>query len=100
MEKSIFSPDYEAVTRVLVRTRKASGMTQIDLANKLGRTQSSISKLERGALRLDIIQLRTVCSALKTTLGDFVHELEDEIAKTGRRRKASPERRRQRRRTS
>ena len=79
MDKSVFSPDYEAVLRVLVRYRKAAGFTQVDLAETLGRTQSSVSKLERGALRLDIIQLRSVCKALGVTLVEFVQELEEEI---------------------
>ena len=76
MEKSIFTPEYEALSRVLVRCRQAAGLTQIELAEAIQTTQSSVSKLERGALRLDVIQLRTVCKALGISLSEFVQKLE------------------------
>jgi transcriptional regulator with XRE-family HTH domain len=80
MEKSIFTPEYEALSRVLVRCRQDAGLTQIELAEELETTQSSVSKLERGALRLDVIQLRTVCKALGISLSEFVQKLEKELS--------------------
>lgn len=79
MEKSIFTPEYEALSRVLLRRRKAAGITQVALAEALETTQSAVSKLERGTLRLDIVQLRRVCSALRITLPELVEEFENEL---------------------
>lgn len=91
MEKSIFKPEYEALSRVLVRRRKAVGITQVELAKALEITQSAVSKLERGALRLDIVQLRTVCRVLGITLLELVQDLEMELCREekGTRRPAS-----------
>ena len=44
--------------------RDAKGVTQSDLANRLGKTQSFISKVERGQRPLDVVELRWWCEAL------------------------------------
>jgi len=51
----------------------------VQLAKKLGLTQSFVSKIERGDRRLDIVQLRTVCKLFGLTLGEFVEQLEAEL---------------------
>ncbi len=53
MEKSIYSKDYQTLLRELRRAREASGLTQGQLAKRLGCTQSFISKCERGEPRLE-----------------------------------------------
>jgi len=79
-KKSIFTREYAVVLRLLREAREGAGMTQIDLANALKRTQSFVSKVERGETRLDVIQLRAVLAALGTTLPVFIRRLEREIA--------------------
>ncbi len=86
MEKSVHTSDYVVLRRLLRDTRQAAGMTQSDLAEKLGKTQSIVSKFERGEVRLDLIQFRTVCHALGTTLPAFVGELEKRLQSRTRRR--------------
>lgn len=39
-------------------------MTQVDLAKRLGRPQSFISKYEKGERRLDVIEFISICDAL------------------------------------
>jgi len=80
-EKSIYTDEYGLVLRLLREARKKSGITQIDLADQLGQTQSFVSKVERGDRRLDIVQLRTILLEFGVTLPDFVIQLESEIAK-------------------
>jgi hypothetical protein len=46
-------------------SRKNSGVTQEVLAKRLGATQSEISKCQRGERRIDIVELRRWCAALK-----------------------------------
>lgn len=79
MEKSIYSREYQAVVQLLRETREKAGITQVELAEMLGQSQSFVSKSERGDRRLDIIQLRTVCAALGLTLADFVNQLERKL---------------------
>ena len=76
MEKSIYSREYQAVTKLLKQAREAAGMSQVELAEALGQSQSFVSKTERGERRLDVVQLRTVCNALGVSLPDFVVSLE------------------------
>lgn len=44
--------------------RKAAGITQVELAEWLGKPQSFVSKVERGERRLDVIEFCQVAEAL------------------------------------
>lgn len=79
MEKSIFTPEYTALLQLLKRLRKQAGFTQIELAEQLSITQSILSKFERGELRIDIVQLRTICQVLNITLSELVEQWEKEL---------------------
>jgi transcriptional regulator with XRE-family HTH domain len=76
MEKSTFTREYAALCRLLRETRERADMTQVELAEKIGETQSYVSKVERGERRLDLVQLQAFCRAMKVTLGTFVAEFE------------------------
>ena len=52
MEKSVFSDDYTLFLELLHNARKRAGLTQEQVAERLGKTQSFISKCERGERRL------------------------------------------------
>jgi transcriptional regulator with XRE-family HTH domain len=82
MDKTIHSAEYGALLALLRETRLEAGVTQVRLAEGLGETQSQISKLERGEVRLDVIELRTILAALGTTLPAFVAKLEDRLKDT------------------
>lgn len=81
MEKTIYSREYAAVLRLLRKARKASGLTQVQIAKAMHQSQSFISKIELGDRRLDIIQLRTLLKAFGVKLTDFVHDLERELSR-------------------
>lgn len=49
-----------------IQARKNAGLTQVDLADRLGRPQSFVSKYERGERKLDVIEFCEVCRALST----------------------------------
>ena len=79
MEKSIYTREYEVALCLLRDARTRAGITQVELARKLGQTQSFVSKIERGDRRLDIVQLRTLCRIYGLTLAEFVERLEKEL---------------------
>ncbi|QDT27869.1 Helix-turn-helix domain protein [Gimesia panareensis] len=79
MEKSVFTQEYSILLRLLKETRKQLKVSQVELAKRLGQSQSFVSKCERGERRMDIIQLRTICHALGTTLPEFVKALESRL---------------------
>ena len=70
--------------RLLKATRQRLGVTQEELATRLGETQSFVSKCERGERRLDVVELRAFCQALGRTLSRFVQELETELSSRSR----------------
>ena len=81
MEKSIHTREYAAFLRLLRQAREDAGMTQVGLAGALEKTQSFVSKVERGETRLDVIQLRSVLAAVGVTLVAFAARLEEELGK-------------------
>lgn len=79
MEKSIYTKDYATFLDCLRQTRRAAGITQEQLAAKIGMTQSTVSKCERGERRIDVIELRVICKAIGISLAEFVERLESAL---------------------
>jgi transcriptional regulator with XRE-family HTH domain len=79
MPKSIFSVGQEKLQKLLRQARTDAGFTQIELADKLQRPQSFVSKYESGERRLDLVELRQICAALKISLADFVRRFEKSL---------------------
>ena len=75
MRKSIHSKEYRVFLEQLRAARERSGLTQIELAEKLGTTQSFVSKCERGERRLDVIELRYFCIAFGIDPLEFIQNL-------------------------
>jgi transcriptional regulator with XRE-family HTH domain len=57
---------------LLQSLRKDAGLRQVDLAARLGRSQSYVTKYESGERRLDLFELDEVCQALGLALADLV----------------------------
>jgi transcriptional regulator with XRE-family HTH domain len=57
---------------LLRQVRLDANLTQSQLAEKIGQTQSYVSKYENGEQRLDLIELEVVCKAVGVSLSDFV----------------------------
>lgn len=76
MEKSIYSQEYSLFLEQLRKAREEKGLTQIDVAERLGQTQSFVSKVERGERRLDIVELRAFCSAIGVAFTTFIARID------------------------
>ena len=50
---SVYSDEYQRVIAALKQARKAQGVTQMQLAEALGRPQSFIAKIESGEMNPD-----------------------------------------------
>jgi transcriptional regulator with XRE-family HTH domain len=48
----------------LIEARKRTGLTQAEIADKLEKPQSFVSKYERGKRRLDIVEFLRIADAL------------------------------------
>ena len=54
--------------------RKASGLTQEQVAQRLGKPQSYVSKCQSGERRMDIVEIHAFCRALGKPLAEFAQE--------------------------
>jgi transcriptional regulator with XRE-family HTH domain len=79
MEKSIHSAGYAVFLKVLRKAREDAGLTQTQLAQRIGETQTFVSKCERGERRVDVVELRTFCQAFGLSLKQFVAVLEKSL---------------------
>src|ERR1700682_482157 len=62
--KSVHSPDQAAFCELMVRARKAAGLTQQALALRLKKPQSFVAKYEGGERRLDVVEFIVIARAL------------------------------------
>jgi len=60
------------LTKLLKQLRLDAALTQSQLAERLGHSQSYVSKYESGEQRLDLIELENVCKAVQVPLIVFV----------------------------
>jgi DNA-binding XRE family transcriptional regulator len=79
MSKGIFTPKQKKLIELLRQTRKEAGLTQWQLAERLERTQSEISKIERGEYRLDLLELYEFCEAVNISVQEFIRRFEGSL---------------------
>ena len=72
MEFTLHSMKKVNLSALLKQIRLEADLTQSQLAEKIGQTQSYVSKYESGEQRLDLIELEAVCEAVGISLADFV----------------------------
>jgi transcriptional regulator with XRE-family HTH domain len=65
LPKSLYSDTYSRFLKLLKRARVDSGLTQVDLAKRLGRPQSFVSKCESGERRVDVAEFLALCKAMQ-----------------------------------
>lgn len=79
MKKSIRTPNQVHLQELLKTIRHESSLTQSDVAKRLDKPQSFVSKYESGERRLDLPELRDVCLALRITLVELVTRFEEDL---------------------
>ncbi len=62
--KTTYLRQYELFLARLKTVRKEAGITQQELAKRLGKPQSFVSKYENGERRLDVVEFLYVAKAL------------------------------------
>ncbi len=79
MARSVYSREYTVFLECLRQTREEVGLTQRDVATRLGRSQSFVAKCEQGHNRVDVAQLVEFCRALEVTLPEFVRRYDEAL---------------------
>jgi transcriptional regulator with XRE-family HTH domain len=64
LAKTLGSRRHTALIALLVERREALGMTQTQLADKLGEYQSFVARLESGQRRVDVVEFLELAEAL------------------------------------
>ena len=82
MPKSLFTKRYTIFREYLQQARIDAGLSQDELAKKMGWDQTYISKIERGVRRVDLIELMGVCDALGVDAVEFVRDLHRKFGKS------------------
>jgi len=81
MEKTITNEQYRTLIHFLRETRETKGVTQVELGEMINENQNFISKIETFERRLDVIELRIICSALNVSLPKFINDFESRLKK-------------------
>lgn len=79
MEKNLYTQRQLRLQELLRELRQNAALTQEEVAARLERPQSFVSKYESGERRLDILELWDVCKALEISLEAFVKVLEERL---------------------
>jgi len=72
MSRSIYSKEYKKVVECLKKARREMNLKQEEVAKKLKKPQSFISKCESGERRLDITELKKFADIYKKPIDYFI----------------------------
>lgn len=76
MKKKVFIAQRSQLVNLLREIRIEAGLTQMELAVRIERDQTFVSKYESGQRRLDVLEAREICQAIGITLEEFARRLE------------------------
>lgn len=74
--KFLRTPEHLHLMSMLARAREAAGLTQAELAARIGEKQNFISKYERGERRLDFLEVVAIGKAIAFDFNQAIRELE------------------------
>lgn len=83
--KTIYTQAYRELVQRLRLRREALGLTQTDVAARLGWPQQRLSAVEAGARRLDIIEFIELTNQLDLPLVELIETLRTAVLAQGRR---------------
>ena len=72
MKKTRFAKEYKKLAQKLKDVRKKAHMEQAELAARLGKQQSYISKIETGNRHIDVFELKELSRILKKDIHYFI----------------------------
>lgn len=64
MPRSNHSDPYATLVNALIKARRSAGLRQIDVAQRLGKPQSFVSKVERRERHLGVIEFIVMAQAI------------------------------------
>lgn len=89
MAQSTHHRQYQALLGLLRSWREDAGLTQSQVGERLGNTQTFISKVERGERRLDVVEFAEWCDVLGLAPGEALKQFLDLRSRAKKDRKLS-----------
>ncbi len=80
MARSLHTPAHRELVSAVVAMRKKAGLTQRGLAQRLGREQNLVARIETGGRRLDLVELLQICAACGVDAVSEISRLAAQIA--------------------
>lgn len=74
MPNTLRTARHRRLIELLVEARERAGLTQVELAARLGRYQSVVAAIEGGGRRIDIVEFLAIADVLEM---DIVRIIED-----------------------
>ncbi len=75
--KTLPSPLYRQFLALMREARDQVGLSQVELAERLGKPQSFVSKYESGERRLDVAEFIQICQAMEVSAPKLLKKLVD-----------------------
>lgn len=72
MPRTVNNNEHMEIVKRLKEARLEVGLDQVEVAEKLGHTQSYVSKIESGQRRFDVLQLKEFAKIYKKPLDFFI----------------------------
>ena len=72
MSKTIWTKEYAKFIKKLKQARLKAGLRQIEVAKKLKRPQSYISRVESGGYRLDIVEVKRFAKLYGVDMNELI----------------------------
>ena len=82
--RSRFTDEYGLLLEQLIAARKRAGVTQKQVAERLGKEQSHVSKCEHREREISIIDLWHWCEVIGIPMSEFIKEFEAALQKLPR----------------
>lgn len=81
MTKTTHTPQYQRLVDLLIETRRRARLTQQQVADRLGKPQSYVAKVEGAERRIDVVEFALLVQAMDAEPVALLTELLSEIEK-------------------
>jgi len=82
----VFSDEYAAIRGLLVEARGRAGVSQRQLAARIGKCASHITMIERGQRRVDTLEFLAIAVALDLCPAELFRDVVERVADVRRKR--------------
>ncbi len=75
MTKTLGTARHNALIALLIKKREAAGLTQAELAAKLGEYQSFVARMESGQRRVDVVEFLKLAEVLGFDVNEAINSI-------------------------